>query len=369
MRVAFFDPISWDYSVQTPLERPLGGSQSAICYLATQLSADGVDVTLINNTSTPGTYAGVRCLDRTQGLVPQVLEQVDVIVVVNSAIGRRLRGAVGNKTRLVLWSHHDTNAPEIATLRDPAERKTWDAFALVSKWQALRYEAMFSVDPRHIVILRNAVAPPFEILRRRRAPWFTSGEAPLLAYTSTPYRGLEILLDAFPMIRSAVPGIRLKVFAGMRVYQLSEAEDTNREIYHRCSTTPDVEYIGNVSQVALAQELANVDILAYPSIFAETSCISVMEAMAAGCFVVSSTLAALPETTGGFGALVPIHADLEEFTKQYSHALVEVVERGNRDPGAMSANLEKQIAFARSAYSWKTRAKEWRHLISYLSSS
>jgi len=365
MRVVFIDPIPWDYNVRTPLEQPLGGSQSALCYLSMQLAADGWDITLVNNTSAPGVYTGVRCVDRATGLTPEVLEAADVIVVSNHAMGRTLRGAVGARARMVLWSGHATNGPEVSPLRDPVERAAWDAFALVSRWQAGEYVASFGIEPSRIAILRNAVAPAFEIQYPRKA-WFESGKPPVLAYTTTPYRGLEVLRVAFPRIRASVPGARLKIFSGMKVYQVPDDKDPHRKLYRRCAAIPGVEHIGNISQVELAEAMSDVDILAYPSIFAETSCISVMEAMAAGCLVVASSLAALPETMAGHGTVVPLVDEPGRFATAYANVVVSVIAGACNDPAAMVAKLDKQVGFARSTYTWKARADEWRTFLSRL---
>src|SRR4051794_28664679 len=61
LRIAFIDPCGLDYHAATVDERPLGGTQSAVCYLARALAARGHEVFLFTHLSRPGDYVGVRC--------------------------------------------------------------------------------------------------------------------------------------------------------------------------------------------------------------------------------------------------------------------------------------------------------------------
>jgi hypothetical protein len=226
MKLAFLDPIDWDYTPFSPLERPMGGSQSAICYLTPELAALGHEVTLLNNVSRPGLYAGVQCPGHAGTLAADYLNQFDAVVAINSAMGAKLRRR-GVTTRLILWSQQATDQQHVQQLREPDERQAWNSIFLVSDWQARSYASDFGVPAERISVLRNAAAPVFQTLERRTAPFFRTGKPPVLVYTSTPFRGLMLLLLSFPTIRAAIPGCRLRVFSSMGVYQRHSPRPTS----------------------------------------------------------------------------------------------------------------------------------------------
>jgi glycosyltransferase involved in cell wall biosynthesis len=367
MKIAFFDPIGWDYTPLTPFEWPLGGSQSAAVYLARELAARGHGVTLFNGTSRPGIYLGVDCPGMSGGIASDRLNGFDTVVVLNSASGQQLRAA-GVTAPLMLWSQHAADQPAVQPLGHAEERLAWDGFFLVSQWQAEAYAERFAIPAERIAILRNAAAPAFQTLERRSPPFFRTGAPPVLAYTSTPFRGLAILLMAFPAIRAAVPGCRLRVYSSMGVYQVAEASDDYRVLYELARALPGSEYLGSLPQTALAEALAEADILAYPNVFPETSCISVMEAMAAGSLVVSSKLGALPETTAGFGFLMDPSAELVRMARDFATLLVAVIHRAREEPDQFEDRLRRQRSHARAAYDWATRAEEWEQSLQRLRS-
>src|SRR5262249_24961759 len=155
----------------------------------------------------------------------------------------RIRAA-GVTVPLALWSQHAVDQPAVKPLTSVEEQLAWNKFFLVSQWQADTYAATFGIRPERIAVMRNAVSPPFQALGRRGPPFFRTGAPPVLAYTSTPFRGLVALLTAFPAIRAAVPDCRLSVYSSMSVYQVPGADDDYRVLYDLARVLPGSEYVG-----------------------------------------------------------------------------------------------------------------------------
>ena len=59
MHILFIDPSRLQYTVDTPYERPLGGSQSSLCYLAAELVELGHSITIVNAATTQAESRGV----------------------------------------------------------------------------------------------------------------------------------------------------------------------------------------------------------------------------------------------------------------------------------------------------------------------
>src|SRR4051794_5961386 len=105
MNVVFTDPANWDYDVTTPLHRPLGGSQSALCYLASALAARGNRVSLVNSIGQPGELGGVHCYNRDH-IAADVLDGCRGVVLLNGPadFGLKFRGMIPLSVPLILWT-------------------------------------------------------------------------------------------------------------------------------------------------------------------------------------------------------------------------------------------------------------------------
>src|SRR5712692_1459753 len=157
MYIAFLDTIDWDYDVTTPLERPLGGSQSALCYLAVALAQRGNQVTLLSATRRPRLVLGVRCLSFKDTPVAVFRPPCEAVVVLNGPgdYCLRLRPHLSRGTLLVLWTGHGVNQPALHPLGRPDARQEWDLIVCVSDWHRSTMIAHYGLEPSRVVVVRN----------------------------------------------------------------------------------------------------------------------------------------------------------------------------------------------------------------------
>lgn len=364
-KLCFVDCGTMDYTAESPWKIPLGGSQSALCYLSEALASRGHAVTLLNATTTPGIYRGVECLTLPEE--PGEFFQsrsFDAVISLNSLLPvSTIRPHLPETTRLLLWTQHAADEVSMAALQHPLLHHAWDCFVFVSRWQRDRYLEKFQLPPTRTCVRRNAIAPSFHYLFPDRASLASAkSKTPTLAYTSVPGRGLSVLIDIFPLLREVFPQLELKIFSSLKTYQEPETEAWLQELYQRCRETEHVELVGSLPQPELVQALAKVHLLAYPNTFPETSCIAVMEAMACGCDIITTQMGALPETTAGFARLVPPEPR-DNYTRRYLSALTDALLLWLKEPQHVLNRLSQQVLYTNTRYTWQARIWEWESLL------
>jgi glycosyltransferase involved in cell wall biosynthesis len=368
MKLAFVDMIPWDYDAGSPYQRPMGGSQSGVCYLSVELANRGHQVTICNSSKQPRSFRGVWTAP-IGNLSREVFEDCGAAIVLNgpAQLSQVLRPQIPPGCKLVLWTGHLPDLGPLQALGQPEIRDLWDAVVCVSHWHREMMLRQYQLDAKRVHVCCNAIAPAFAG-RVTDADTFArqKSAAPILAYTSTPFRGLDILLDVFERLHKRAAAARLRVYSSMGIYFAEEKDDPYRELYARCRSMSGAEYVGALPQPRLAEALKPAWILAYPNTFVETSCIAVMEAMACGMHVVTSGLGALPETTSGLGTLLPPlrgEEDRGRFVDGFVEGLASVIEEASRDPQKFWAGKWRQASAMRSQCTWAVRAAQWEQLL------
>ncbi len=353
------------YTAATPPAPPLPGSESAQVYLALALAAAGHQITLITGTPTVHSHAGVTTRPLAQA-VP-TLKEADVVLVTNNPrIACETRDHVRRTVPVVAWQHNFWRAcgPDAALLRDRFTGPR-DRVLCVSAWHRTDHIRAGGLEAARVDVLPNAIAPVFEGLFSETPVVAHKAWPPRLAFTSVPYKGLEPALDLFEQLRGRRPELSLLLFSSFDFYPPGNSQKADPRwaaLSERAARTPGVLSLGNVPQATLARALKSTLALFYPSILPETSSIAVMEAMAAGCVVVTTRLGALPETLAGHGVLAD--GDDRGFSADdFLNRTLGVVETFSGTPERLEPALADQVAYANRTLTWASRARAFEQLV------
>ena len=257
--------------------------------------------------------------------------------------------------KTIFWNQLSYDQEAVQFLNDPKYIEQIDHFVFVSHWQSEMHRKTFNIPGYKTHVIKNACIGVEEKI-------LTNSDKIKICYTSTPWRGLDVLLRAWEL--NTPENCELHIFSSCQIYgkEFGENDTQYQELYDKCNQLPNVFYRGSIPNNELRNELPTFDILAYPNTFEETSCISVIEALSAGLRAVTSNLGALPETTEGYARIYPYLMDKEKHASYFSKILLEEIEyvRGGR------FNPQAQIDGYKQKWSWDTRINEWNEFLKNL---
>jgi glycosyltransferase involved in cell wall biosynthesis len=250
----------------------------------------------------------------------------------------------------VLWVHHFVNQNEIRNLgsKDYVDKLDWIAFN--SNWNFEKYVYQFKIPESKSVVIRNAI----EKIDFEKKP---KGKINLI-YHTTPWRGLVHLLKIFKNLN--LENVELNVCSSTEIYGKKFGKIQKYEnLFNECKKTKNVNYLGYVENKKVIELLKKMHIFTHPSIWPETSCVAAIEAMAAGCEVVSTNLGALYETCSPFATFVNFDRNFNNLEKKYGNVLSERVK--NFWSTENQNKLKLQSETINSTYSWDVRSIEWKN--------
>lgn len=255
----------------------------------------------------------------------------------------------------VLWQHLYTDQGAAQGMTVPQFTELVDTYVYVSEWQLQQFVEHFSAGIYHNTVIKNAIEP---------IPFITKPTDKIrLVYSSMPDRGLEVLLDAWQILNPK--DVELVVYSSNIIYGKGYSDSRKGlydHLFHRAKTTPGIIYKGYAMNQAVRKMLQQSHILAYPSIFPETSCMSAIEAGAAGCKIITTDFGALPETCNGWAELVPYCADHKQLAENFAQVLKSAIDNYE----TTSYNIKDQSDWFNEYYSWQNRSQEWKNLFNQL---
>lgn len=324
----------------------LGGSETMAVRMASRLAERGWRVRLFGEVD-PQAVQGVEYLPH------YLFDPVDPRDVL---IGSRVPGLIErqpNARHRILWLH-DADYPDLERLAP-----LWDEVWTVGQWQADH----LPLGGANVRVTRNGVAlsrfPDGARGFEEREPW--------AVYASSPDRGLLTLLDLWPEVydQAAARGVEPQLHIAYGFTPTYDAmqrmsphlAETRREIEARLSM-PGVVWRGSLGQEDLATLEQQARVWAYPTDFPEVSCITGMEAQAAGLACLTTSMAELPRTVEGPGLWPPAAEWTPEERAEYIDALARslTVEAYWRPRHALSLA-------ARDRFDLEVLADEWDALL------
>lgn len=281
--------------------------------------------------------------------LPSLCNQVQII------LSRPEQVTLEDKPR-ILWLHDLPQDPASAPLRDPSYRTKFNRIVFVSHWQQQQYAQYLGIPYSQGIVIKNGV--PY---RDVSFPKKIMDGKLRFAYTSTPHRGLAILAAAADALAKERQDWELHVYSSLNLYGWTDVDKQFEPIYDALRANPCVVYHGTQPHEVVRDALADTHVHVYPSIYAETSCLAIQEALMAGCLSITSNYGALPETCGEWSWMfqfderpeVMAHRTLVNMKTALDHYWDVDVQN----------SLRVQSVYYQQFYAFEQRVRPWEHLL------
>ena len=333
-------------------KRGVGGAETDVINLS-RIFANNypLNVHVFCNCPTPGIYDNVVYHDVTTSLHDLQSLNADLLISSrNTSIFNNYNFKKDfNAKKVCLWAHDMAGDP--VWIDFEKAYPYIDYIFAVSEWHKNDILKKYSfAEEEKFFVARNGVDS-----YKFRNQYRTDKIPGRLIYSSTPYRGLEILAEVFPEIKKRVPHATLHAYSSFDVYgkEYIKQNDDFQWLYDKLKNMDGVSWFESIPQKDLAVEQMKAELLAYPNIFPETSCLTVMECQAAGTPTVTSNYAALQETVpDNCGIKINGNPHSKEYKEQFVNDVVSMLTDKDKWNEYHNNCLKLDV-------SWKTVAEEW----------
>ena len=139
----------------------------------------------------------------------------------------------------IFWAHDMAEDPESKKFQQQDFKDSFHQYVFISNWQYQRYQLIHGIpyDEKSIVLESGIEPAPESALTKPT-------DKIRLVYTSTPQRGLEILVPVFEKLAELNSDIHLDVYSSFKIYGWDEADKQFEPLYDRIRNHPQMTYYG-----------------------------------------------------------------------------------------------------------------------------
>ncbi len=283
---------------------------------------------------------------------PKLLDQFEICTSVPEKIPLSL-----NKIN-ILWQKNSWDQGNLINwFQDKSNHNKYDWYVFNSNWNFEQFTKKFELPTEKCLVIKNGIEniEPIPTIYKK-------GEPIKIIHHCTPWRGLSVLLGAMQLVKN--PLISLDVYSSTEVYGAAFHDHNDHhyhDLYNQAKKLPNVNYIGYKPNEYIKEHLKDYRLFVYPSIWEETSCISLLEAMAAGLYCVTTNYGALYETGAEFPMYVPYSNDYRSLAKKFAGS-IEMAALSLEDPNIIE-HLKMQKKFVNYFYDWKIKGNTWNRFL------
>jgi len=322
-------------------EISLGGSESAVIYIANELSKfDDNEITVYCKCDRPGFYNNIEYRSN-KDFTNDNKSQMDVCIV--SRFTNFLSLNIDSKLN-ILWVHDiDVQDMELSLGKI-------DKIFCLSQYQKKLYQEKYSIDDSIFYLTTNGFDLDLTI-----QPLSYDKKQNDYIYASRPERGLlKLLKEIWPKILEKDPDSKLHLcgYLNTNIPKEHPVFEHYQDINEVLLKSKNIVNHGNLLKSDFYKLLNKCKYMIYPTDFPEISCINAIEAQANGCLVITTDDFALSETIKS-NTKVKIS---EDYNKEFLGLLNSYKNK----------TYDFEVKFAKDLieeYSWTKIAKKWNDTI------
>lgn len=353
MNFYLFSPISferWDW--RNSVEKGIGGSETSHVEMAWRLARRGHKVITYTDIpdDCPGEWRGTKwyALDKVDW------KQKGIWVIYRDPTAIENFPKKNERKDQTVWMlMQDWDYPNWTKERI----NQFDTIMTMCKWHARHTVAQYPSAKKNMWLNSNGLK--IDLIEEIEKENIKRNPRKII-YASSPDRGLKPALLSFKKAREYVPNLQFHIFYGFN--NIDKLIEKNPKSYYvglkkellKLMKQPGVYWHGRTTQPELYREWFSSGIWIYETNFAETSCITCMEAQAMGAIPIFSPVWAQGENVK-YGVAIDGHPDDPLTQARFAAEIVRLATQ----PQLQEIIRQEMMPWAKERYNWERLVDLW----------